>query len=106
MDEDSVDIESLLKALDSQGMTGFTQAFFTDFENGMAAVNLEHLPWLSELQNQSWNGVLCLGMGGSAAGGDFLSTLSNRDGNTPIITHRDYTIPSWWNPSWLSLIHI
>tara|TARA_B100001996_G_scaffold253590_1_gene196869 strand:- start:1264 stop:2349 length:1086 start_codon:yes stop_codon:yes gene_type:complete len=103
MDEDSVDIESLLKALDSQGMTGFTQAFFTDFENGMAAVNLEHLPWLSELQNQSWDGVLCLGMGGSAAGGDFLSTLSNRDGNTPIITHRDYTVPSWWNPSWLVL---
>ena len=103
MDEDSVDIESLLKTLDSQGMTGFTQAFFTDFENGMAAVNLEHLPWLSELQNQSWNGVLCLGMGGSAAGGDFLSTLSNRDGSTPIITHRDYTIPSWWNPSWLVL---
>ena len=103
MDEDSIDIESLLNSLDTQGMAGFTQAFFTDFEKGMSAVNNEHLPWLSELQKQSWNGVLCLGMGGSAAGGDFLSTLSNQDGETPFITQRDYTIPSWWNASWLVL---
>ena len=103
MDEDSIDIENLLSTLDSQGMAGFTQTFFTDFEKGMDAVNLEHLPWLSELQKQTWNGVLCLGMGGSAAGGDFLSTLSNHAGETPFITHRDYRIPSWWNPSWLVL---
>ena len=103
MDEDSIDIESLLNSLDTQGMAGFTQAFFTDFERGMNAVNNEHLPWLSELQKQPWDGVLCLGMGGSAAGGDFLSTLSNQDGETPFITHRDYTIPSWWNASWLVL---
>jgi glucose/mannose-6-phosphate isomerase len=103
MDEDSIDIESLLNSLDSQGMAGFTQAFFTDFEKGMSAVNHELLPWLSELQNQTWSGVLCLGMGGSAAGGDFLSTLSNHEGTTPFVTHRDYTIPSWWNTSWLVL---
>jgi glucose/mannose-6-phosphate isomerase len=103
MDEDSIDIENLLSTLDSQGMAGFTQAFFTDFEKGMDAVNPEHLPWLPELQKQTWNGVLCLGMGGSAAGGDFLSTLSSHAGETPFITHRDYTIPSWWNPSWLVL---
>ena len=103
MDEDSIDIENLLSTLDSQGMAGFTQAFFTDFEKGMDAVNPEHLPWLPELQKQTWNGVLCLGMGGSAAGGDFLSTLSSHTGETPFITHRDYTIPSWWNPSWLVL---
>ena len=35
--------------------------------------------------------------------GDFLSTLSNQEGATPFITHRDYTIPSWWNTSWLVL---
>lgn len=103
MDEDSVDLESLLNTLDSEGMVGFTQAFFTDFENGMNAVNSELLPWLSELKERTWNGVLCLGMGGSAAGGDFLSTLSNQDGSIPLITHRDYTIPSWWNASWLIL---
>ena len=57
MDEDSIDIENLLSTLDSQGMAGFTQAFFTDFEKGMNAVTQEHLPWLSELQKQTWNGV-------------------------------------------------
>jgi len=103
MDEDSVDMESLLNTLDSEGMVGFTQAFFTDFENGMNAVNSNLLPWLSELKERTWNGVLCLGMGGSAAGGDFLSTLSNQEGSIPLMTHRDYTIPSWWDSSWLVL---
>jgi glucose/mannose-6-phosphate isomerase len=40
-------------------------------------------------------------MGGSAAGGDFVSSLSDRSGIIPVRTHRGYSLPSWWDEKWL-----
>ena len=40
-------------------------------------------------------------MGGSAAGGDFLSVLCNQAGSIPVIVQRDYVLPAWWNDRWL-----
>ena len=65
----------LAAALDKEDMIGFTRSFVDDIRNGRELVNRELLPWLDELDT-GWSGVLCLGMGGSAAGGDFLSALS------------------------------
>ena len=51
--------------------------------------------------DQDWAGVLCLGMGGSGAGGMFLSTLADNSGGLPFVVWRDYGLPSWWGPEWL-----
>ena len=95
----SLDIVELAKMLDSEDMIGFTRKFVDDFEKGLQSVNIELFPWIEDIANQNWNGIICLGMGGSAAGGDFLSSLSNLDGKIPIHIQRDYVMPSWWNNS-------
>ena len=92
----------LAAALDKEDMIGFTRSFVDDIRNGRELVNRELLPWLDELDT-GWSGVLCLGMGGSAAGGDFLSTLSDDAGSIPIRCHRGYDLPNWWTPDWLIL---
>ena len=72
MDEGSSNIEDLIQKLDSENMIGCTESFVSDIEKGFSVVHEEHLPWLTNLKSREWAGVLCLGMGGSAAGGDFL----------------------------------
>ena len=42
-------------------------------------------------------------MGGSAAGGDFLSILCDESGAVPVRCHRGYDLPNWWTPDWLIL---
>ena len=64
----------LATALDEQDMIGFTRLFVEDIKKGRDAVNRELLPWIEQV-DKGWTGVLCLGMGGSAAGGDILSVL-------------------------------
>lgn len=99
----SVGMVELAEALDQGGMVGFTRAFVEDLRGGLAHVTPEHFPWMMELSKSKWNGILCLGMGGSAAGGDFLNVLSGLQGTIPVVIQRDYVIPAWWNESWLVL---
>ena len=96
-------MEDLALALDNEGMIGFTRAFVEDLRQGLAHATPEHFPWIESLRQTKWTGVLCLGMGGSAAGGDFLSALATFQGSIPVQVQRDYTLPAWWNPSWLIL---
>ena len=87
-------------------MVGFTRAFHNDLRQGFDAVNIERFPWLEELKQAPWSGVLCLGMGGSAAGGDFLAALTSHEGGCPLVVHRDYTLPAWFDPTWLVLARV
>ena len=48
------------------------------------------LPGLSEL-----NGVVLVGMGGSAIGGDLVRTLAADHAPVPFLVIRDYTLPAW-----------
>ena len=77
MADEILDIDALCQQLDSEGMIGFVESFVSDIEAGFSAVNEEHLPWLAGIKMGNWKGVLCLGMGGSAAGGDFLARLAD-----------------------------
>ncbi len=90
----------LATALDSEDMIGYTRKFADDLEDGQECVREELLPWLSTIR-KNWSGVLFLGMGGSAAGGDFISTIADRLGKKPVRTHRGYELPEWWDSSWL-----
>tara|TARA_Y100000766_G_scaffold173466_1_gene148904 strand:+ start:1268 stop:2401 length:1134 start_codon:yes stop_codon:yes gene_type:complete len=101
--QSNVGLVDLAEALDSQGMIGFTRAFVQDLKKGLSHSTPEHLPWMEQLSRTQWDGILCLGMGGSAAGGDFLSALCSFHGKIPVILQRDYVLPSWWNARWLVL---
>ena len=64
----------LATALDSQDQIGLTRSFVSDIKAGRESVTRELLPWLTDI-DRGWAGVLFIGMGGSAAGGDFVSVL-------------------------------
>ncbi len=81
-------------------MIEFTRFFMNDFAEGYNSINDDLQPWLPEL-DYGWEGVLFIGMGGSAAGGDFISSLSDNAGGLPIKCHRTYGLPNWWNQNWL-----
>ena len=88
------DLLKIADELDSQNMIGFTRKFMDDFEISISRV-------IDIDSDQDWAGVLCLGMGGSGAGGMFLSTLADNSGGLPFVVWRDYGLPSWWGPEWL-----
>ena len=92
-----IDLCELATELDTEDMIGFTRLFVEDIRRGLSNVNLERYPWMEEIGNTDWKGVLALGMGGSAAGGDFLSALCNLKGKIAVVVQRDYVIPSWWD---------
>jgi len=89
-------MSSLLSKLDISDMAGFTRRFVDDFEAAMAMdVGIE--------LDSDWSGVICLGMGGSGAGGRFLKSLADAEGGLPFVVWSDYRLPSWWGPDWLVL---
>ncbi|MCH1539824.1 MAG: SIS domain-containing protein [Candidatus Poseidonia sp.] len=93
----------LAEQLDHQGMVGYVQRFVEDMRQGFTAIQDDTMPWLEEIRRQHWNGVLCIGMGGSAAGGDFLASLASHHGSMPLHVHRDYRLPAWFDESYLVL---
>jgi glucose/mannose-6-phosphate isomerase len=90
-------IVRLAEALDREDMIGHTRSFVDDIENGLDVMRRNLHPWLQNIAETPWQGILCLGMGGSAAGGDFLSILCDRFGTLPVKISRSYEIPTWWN---------
>ena len=86
--------EELLSELDHRNMAGFTRKFVDDLSASMSTE-------LDMVEDSDWNGVLCLGMGGSGAGGLFLRAISDDSGGLPFVVWTDYGVPSWWGPEWL-----
>ena len=90
------DMSSLLSKFDIGDMAGFTRRFVDDLEAAMAMdVDIE--------VDSDWSGVICLGMGGSGAGGRFLKSLADAEAGLPFAVWNDYGLPSWWGPDWLVL---
>ena len=90
------DMPTLLAELDAGDMAGLTRLFVDDLETAMASdVGIE--------ADSDWSGVICLGMGGSGAGGRFLKSLADSEGGLPFVVWSDYGLPSWWGPDWLVL---
>ena len=95
MVEGPLSLAARIHALDSEDMFGHVSRFVDDLEAALVAVDDRTCPWLAELRTRTWAGVLCLGMGGSAAGGSFLSSLADRDGTIPVLSHADAALPGW-----------
>jgi glucose/mannose-6-phosphate isomerase len=93
-------LSELANSLDGSGMLGYLRNFPADLEK----VWSESKSWdLSAIDDSTFTGVICLGMGGSASGGDFLSCLSDADGCLPFVAHRGYDLPAWVSENWLVL---
>ena len=58
----NLDIIELSKMLDSEDMIGFTRKFVDDFEKGVNSISVERFPWIAEIANENWNGIICLGI--------------------------------------------
>lgn len=95
-----VPFSQLAEELDASGMLGHLRNFPQDLARAWKAAE----EWdLSAIENQQFSGVICLGMGGSASGGDFLASLSDADGCLPFVAHRGYNLPTWVSEQWLVL---
>ena len=95
-----VSFSQLAEELDASGMLGHLRNFPQDLARAWKAAE----EWdLSAIENQQFSGVICLGMGGSASGGDFLASLSDADGCLPFVAHRGYDLPTWVSEQWLVL---
>ena len=103
MGDETLNIGELCQQLDTEDMIGFTESFVSDLEIGFSVVTEERLSWLPAIKTRNWKGVLCFGMGGSAAGGDFLARLADANGSKPLVVNRTYDLPSWWTNDWLIL---
>ena len=89
-------MEELAKILDSSDMLGWTRKFPSSLRSSLTRdIGLD-------IEND-WSGILCLGVGGSGAGGMLLSDISNQEGGLPFVSWKDYGLPSWWGPDWLIL---
>ena len=69
MVEGPLPLPARVNALDSEDMFGLVRRFVDDLEGAFGAVNDRTCPWLADLRSRPFSGLLCLGMGGSAAGG-------------------------------------
>ena len=89
-----LDFNDLLSTFDKSDKAGFTRKFVDDLRDAMSIE--------ADIgEDNDWSGVLCLGMGGSGAGGLFLESLSDDSGGLPFVVWSDYGVPSWWGPDWL-----
>ena len=95
------DLKELAEKLDSDGMLDSLRQFVDDLIRAFTQFDFEIPNWIEDVGSKEWDGILCLGMGGSGAGGCFLQTLFNSEGNIPVVTWKNYGIPSWWNEKWL-----
>ena len=86
MSVSKLDIATLVSELDTEDMLGYLRNFPDDLANQWS---------IEEPQRDMPERVICLGMGGSAAAGDFLASLACMHGTAAVTTHRGYDVPSW-----------
>lgn len=91
-------LTTVASSLDASGMAALLRRFAQDLAEGVEVAREVSVDW--SLPDPV--GVLCLGMGGSGAGGAALAALAERtDGAPPVVAVRDYVLPGWWTPEWV-----
>ncbi len=86
MSEAQFDVISSAESLDRDGMLDHLRNFADD----LAA------QWdVAEKARETPSRMICLGMGGSAAAADFISSLADFNGFAPVTSHRGYGLPNW-----------
>ncbi len=92
-----LDDPSFVAKNDPKGMMALAEQFPDQCRRALSLASQLQLPHeLSDCEQ-----VVVLGMGGSAAGGDYLRELLHEKGTVPCIVCRDYTIPAFVSPKTL-----
>jgi len=86
-----LDQPSRFHALDPQDMLGHIDHWADQCQQAWRQVQ----DFAQSLVVPSFRGILILGMGGSAIGGDLVAALASRTSPVPIQVNRDYTLPNW-----------
>ena len=76
VEETKVGMVDLANALDNEGMVEFTRSFVKDLEKGIGHATPEHFPWMKAIESTQWDGILCLGIGCSAASADYVAAFA------------------------------
>ncbi len=95
----SLDLQdrAAVTALDPKGMWGLTEAFGNQCRT---ALRIARETDLGSLATAPKNALLT-GLGGSAAGGDFVRALFEAHGSIPFAVNRDYHLPAYVGPETL-----
>lgn len=97
----SESLSERVERLDTQKMIEALNCFSDDLRNAFARFDTDQPEWLNDIRALHPTGILCLGMGGSGAGGRSLQTLCDALGRIPVCIWRDYGIPNWLDETWL-----
>ena len=65
-------ISELAEKLDSDKMLDSLRSFVDDLVQSFTQFDFDVPEWMDEIGSTHWDGILCLGMGGSGAAGNFL----------------------------------
>ena len=87
----NLDDRSVVTELDPKGMLTLTEGFPKQCREALEIANAVHLPALDRRPGV----VIVSGMGGSAAGGDFVRALFDAQGSAPMVVNRDYHLPAY-----------
>ncbi len=87
----NLDDRSVVTELDPDGMLKLVEEFPDQCRKALAIAEDVSLKQLERRPNM----VVVAGMGGSAAGGDFVRALFEDHGTVPLIVNRDYGLPSF-----------
>jgi glucose/mannose-6-phosphate isomerase len=90
----SLDDLAFVSRNDPKGMLGLTEAFPSQCRRALEIAETTELPALPAEPTL----VLLTGLGGSAAGGDFVRALFELQGNVPFQVNRDYFLPNYADP--------
>ena len=94
-DERARSISKLADELDSEGMLEHLRNFPDDLDfEGLDDELAIHI-------GRNFEGAVYLGMGGSAAAGDFIASLIDNIAGKPITVWRDYGLPAYVSRGWL-----
>jgi len=86
-----LDDRSFVERLDPSGMLRLTEAFPDQCRKALAIAQGVPLPVLRATPSC----VVLTGLGGSAAGGDFVKALFDEGGACPFFVNRDYSLPAF-----------
>jgi glucose/mannose-6-phosphate isomerase len=89
-----------LHRIDKSDMAGHISRMGTHTRDAIALCGGLTMP----ISGKECNGVIVLGMGGSAIGGDLVRSYLLSSLNVPFLVNRSYTLPSWANDKTLIIV--
>ena len=86
---------SEIRRIDPEGMYEAVCGFPDQWRDGRARALSRDL---GDVRGDGFRGVVVLGMGGSAIGGDLLKSLCVDQARVPVVVSRSYSLPAWVGP--------